>query len=82
MLIQVTKDDIKNGKRLNECQCPIALAFKRNGFKSVKVTGLCVELEGFEFELPFEAEQFVKEFDTKKNVYPFEFNLEELNPCN
>jgi hypothetical protein len=82
MIIQVTKDDIKNGKRLNDCQCPIALAFKRNGFESVKVTRHFVELEGFDFELPFEAENFVKDFDNKKNVEPFQFKVEGLSICN
>jgi len=82
MEIQVIKDDIKNGKRLNECHCPIALAFKRKGFKSVKVTRHFVEIEGFDFELPNDVKNFVKDFDNKKNVEPFEFKLEGLSTCN
>ena len=44
MLIHVTSEHIKNGKRKNACNCPIALAFKSLGWDQVTVGPTIISL--------------------------------------
>lgn len=77
--IEVTKADIKKGKREEVTRCPIARAIRRE----MKATHLCVALEidfrvkgkKFSAELPVKASKFIDKFDARMLVKPFSFYL-------
>jgi hypothetical protein len=84
MLIEVTTDDIVNGKREKCRECPIALAFNRcmpEYQASVGVdTGSFFNHEdrlviSLAF-LPEVARDFVLNFDMQKDVKPFSFEID------
>lgn len=84
--VEVTAEDIANGKRETACYCPIALALKRLGVKDPDVFGEreeCVSVpcdddeEPWDhYQLPDEAIDFVVKFDLGAEVAPFAFDLE------
>ncbi len=85
MLIEVTAEDIRLGKRDHCYRCPIARAVARKLKiplirKYVEVTEKNVFLTTSEFilkkaKLSKRAEKFVKDFDNKKTPKPFKFKL-------
>ena len=84
MLIQVTQEDILLGVRKNPCECPLALAIRRQfpnqdiGVHSDRVINyaqnykLCL--------LPQSARTFVRNFDLQKPVEPEVFDLPLEHP--
>ncbi len=87
--IEVTADDIANGKPYECVRCPIALAMKRAGIDQVAVGDrfFCFGPGGPEdpnslddarehHVLPPEAGRFVDRFDSLQPVEPFSFNVE------
>jgi hypothetical protein len=80
-LIDVTSDDIKNGK-VNSCVlCPIALACTRAFGCDYFVTGLDAQpmckIDGMRTcGLPRSARRFIQKFDLGHDVWPFRFYLE------
>lgn len=82
MEIEVTQQDINKGIKGDICNCPIALALKRNGFKNVEVNGSDADFNVMpdifvSLPLPKKAQTFVTKFDEegKEAVKPFGFNL-------
>lgn len=81
--VTVTKCDIEKGFKGSAFSCPIALALDRKtihtphvGFGSVEMRGLYGG-EFFDYvPLPQKAKDFVKNFDSGKQVKPFRFTLE------
>lgn len=75
--IEITKSDIKKGKKQQIDSCPIALAIKRK----LKARNICVSdgvafnLEGNEYwvDLPNKASYFIDNFDDGLKVKPFSF---------
>jgi hypothetical protein len=79
MLIKVTEDHIENGRRHETCRCPIALAIKEaTGCSNVSVGQQSATIGVYTHILPKEAGDFVRDFDHRKKVVPFEFELEGL----
>lgn len=81
VLISVTEDDIKNGKRMDSKFCPIALACKRTemfGEHGVRVDHFKLFKRGscLKYRLPFVAKAFIHRFDAGRNVEPFEFEVD------
>jgi len=87
MLIKVTEDHIKAGVQNNACECPVALALALGGLKDlyelIEVQGLFVYLwdsadrpEHVTVPLPRIAQDFVRDFDSSKDVSPFEFEFD------
>lgn len=86
MLIEVTAEDIRLGKRDHCYLCPIARAVARQlkipfSRKRVEVTEAFVYLnDPHSFtkmaKLSRRAAKFVKDFDNKKTPQPFKFKLE------
>ncbi len=86
MLIEVTAEDIRLGKRDHCYRCPIARAIARElkvplSRKYVEVTEKNVFLTTSEVilkkaKLSKRAAKFVKDFDNKKTPQPFKFKLE------
>lgn len=75
MLIKVTAEDIKNGKRaLTDC-CPVALATSRLLGK-VRVTPRYLYATNVMVLLPLVAVNFIYKFDRGEPVRPFTFELE------
>lgn len=90
-IIEVTQEDIDNGRRKDACACPIALAINRNlatGLygASVGSSNLSEEMTAYIFydsvtisrySLPVDAESFVVDFDANgpSGVSPFTFAL-------
>jgi len=76
MIIKVTEDDIKKGVRGSACGCPIALAIKRAADADiVSVYKAECYFKGEIFELPPEAQYFIRVFDKSLVVSPMEFTL-------
>lgn len=83
MIIRVTKQDIKNGKRGKCRTCPIALAVARKTDSFARVTG--DEISIFDtkharkstkrWSTPCEVQEFVINFDSGADVIPFSFEL-------
>jgi hypothetical protein len=78
--IDVTHEDIQNGRR-NDCfACPVALAFKRAGFDHPYVWYTSVwEYEGSKNRkaiLPDSAREFIDAYDTGLILDPFSFEVE------
>lgn len=78
MLIDVTSDHIKNGKRLESDCCPIALALKDSGWGYARVMNSECEVDDMWFTLPRSAKRFVSSVDNGRPVKPFRFRLDTL----
>jgi len=83
MLVQVTAEHIKRGKRGFYHECPVSLAVHDLGYEYVMTTWcLCrvnkkmmIGAETVEYSLPPEARDFVGKFDAGDNVKPIQFIL-------
>lgn len=79
MRVRVEHWDIINGRRTAPDHCPVALAVRRqSGRSKIAVSSYSVDLlDGMkDAELPPEARQFVRDFDSGRPVKPFSFELE------
>jgi len=80
--INVTKNDIKKGKRCQSGDCPIALAAHRK-FKgsAVSVGPFTLGVSQYDHEcwrdytLPKAASNFILKFDCREKVEPFSFTI-------
>ena len=78
MKIIVTKEDIQNGRRENPYLCPIARAIKRQckyTGRRVSVGCRVATVNYRTLDIPKSAQKFIDDFDNKKPVKPFSFNL-------
>lgn len=80
MLIQVTQEDINNGRRGNCYYCPVALAvariFNAHNFIYVGAEGICDVRKWTVPVLPPEVFDFICKFDRQFPVAPFTFELQ------
>ena len=77
MKIEVTQQDISEGTPGVCMECPIALAVQRaTGDKDASVTPQIVWVGGTFYVLPVTAREFIRKFDGRKDVAPFEFEME------
>lgn len=84
----VTKKDIENGVARTSNSCPIALSLnrvaKRLGFKKGCRARVGITIASLVFSsgrrtpilLPEKAQQFISDFDSKRKVKPFSFEVE------
>ena len=77
MKIDVTQEDIVNGKKKSCDECPIALAMIRAGYKNVSVGSYFISSGNLTYLVPPEVTKFVLDFDAEKPVSPFSFELGE-----
>lgn len=86
MLIEVTSEDIKNGKDCDGARCPIALAVMRKHPKAMTVyisaNGIIIYLKSkikTYNKIPKEVALFIMKFDFygPKYVNPFTFKLDK-----
>lgn len=83
--VKVTQEHINEGVPGKPCKCPIALAIREQGNEDVSVSPWNVAFflpngDKLYYRLPYEAQQFIKNFDSSVNrIYakPFEFELSE-----
>lgn len=91
LILEVTQEDIDKGKRENCSLCPIALALMRKfnldpsedslDHVSVGITMASIfpvidkQHKSQYFYMPDEASEFIKNFDSKIPVKPFNFTL-------
>lgn len=82
LIIDVTQEDIDEGKRFEPCGCPVALAVqKKIPERRVIVYSHKIQIGEDEIfvELPPSAKEFICKFDKKSNdkspVSPFSFEL-------
>lgn len=79
--ISVTADDILHGERCQCTLCPVALATKRcTGAHLVSVAADQITLffrdgSHMRFETPNSVKSFIRDFDDKRAVAPFEFEI-------
>jgi hypothetical protein len=82
MIIKVTEEDIDCGKRHEAHKCPVAVAMKRTFDTScVGVTESYIRLGSLYYKLPKDVTNFVRDYDRKKPVSPFEFELGVGKAC-
>lgn len=76
MKVFVTCADIRNGKRDSKQSCPVALAVKRAA-KTGEVTIGCryASVRGRVVIMPYSVGDFVRNFDKRFPVEPFEFYI-------
>jgi len=75
--VEVTAEDIKEGKRKSCTSCPIALAFRRAlGHDEVKVGEIYTKIGKREYRTPKVAFQFITLFDKYQKVEPFTFYMQ------
>lgn len=76
MTIRVTKEDIRLGRWKSSSACPIARALKRK-FKGCYpvVEFFYIKINGDRYGLPKEAINFIRQFDDKRPVKPFSFQI-------
>lgn len=77
MKIEVTQEDIRNGKCKSFWGCPIALALARAGFKDVIVSAAYACSKDKTLDFPVEALHFINRFDRGETVKPFTFEINE-----
>jgi hypothetical protein len=85
MRIDVTEDDIRQGRPRNEECCPAALALRRALRPGAKVRVGCTEItiDDAYFDLPKRVARFIRDFDSKplndvskwSEPEPFSFEL-------
>lgn len=79
--IEVTSEDIANGIRMRACLCPVAIAIQRI---TKRYAGVCQSYVDFPDEngrlvtlnAPTSVNDFIKKFDSSKEVEPFIFQLD------
>lgn len=78
MVVNVTQEDIDNGKPRHICGCPVALAVKRMALDpgSVYVSGRYTNIDGHQHVNSRKTSKFVNDFDSGNPVKPFEFEIE------
>src|SRR5438270_5862557 len=75
MIIEVTAEDIANGKKSSISDCPIALALHRAGFPNATVGAWSMmNGEGFDAH-PEGVSQFIARFDGGEPVEPFSVEI-------
>lgn len=82
--VNVDQGHILNGQPQKEKFCAIALALKaQTGSDNVHVEDFCAFVEDVQYELPEEAQRFLKAFDSKEPVAPLLFEMKEYvePPC-
>ena len=78
--INVTQDDIDNGKRFDTFACPIAKSLSRQGFKRpvVGIVNAFVDGENGQrviYDMPQSAGSFIDKFDSEMMVKPSTFRF-------
>lgn len=77
IIIEVTEEDIKSGRRHSYSKCPIALAirraFARDYGVAVGVGSFCVGIDVW--KLSRRAQNFIQNFDEGCPVKPFSFRI-------
>lgn len=81
MKVEIKKSHIKRGKALDKCMCPVALALKAKGCKSVIVDdeAMSFRIKGnhaFARALPQDVQRFISDFDRGLQVYPLTFHVD------
>lgn len=79
MIIKVTEQDIERGSRVFSDHCPVALAINRATGRHAIVYHHAIkigELSRIEYPVPDKVREFIQDFDSGKEVQPFEFDLE------
>jgi len=83
MTISVTQEDICNGKRNSNNNCPVVLALNRQAGRGHSMDFGIYKKAGSKihyFRTPSKVYEFVILFDAGKPVWPFEFELEPASP--
>ena len=84
MRISITHDDIKHGIRSSLRYCPVARAMKTAGFTVSSVDNKTIHVvmtraHNTYFKTPTTVTQSTNNFDLKRHVLPFHFQLQTEN---
>lgn len=78
MIINLTEDHIRNGKKFGSMECPVALALidATNSSWLVSYRGFCRHIDNSnEYCLPLKVRNFIERFDRGLPVKPMRFRL-------
>jgi hypothetical protein len=75
MFINVTKEDIEDGRQGDGFYCPVALAIKRTTGINIGVGTSLITIKNRTIKLPKMVQSKIYLFDKKGTIRPFKFNL-------
>lgn len=73
--ISVTENDIRNGRRRDRCDCPIARAVRRTLNNMAVVTAAGIFTSDAKYRHTDASMEFMLDFDQGFDVQPFTFEL-------
>lgn len=75
--VEMTIEDLVDGRRFDPCRCPVALATRRAiPDRPVNVYGDAIIIGGDEVRLPVVVQDFVARFDDDLGPDPISFEIE------
>lgn len=79
IVIKVTKENIRNGKRDSISFCPVARAFSRERFFKTEVSSEKIRADGETFSISDKIKDWIAKYDRGEKVEPFTIylNLDE-----
>lgn len=78
VLVEVTEEDIRKGRRENGTRCPVARAYRRaTGLRGVYVDHVHVEVEQLEWirRVPADVSRWIFRYDNHGTVEPTTFHM-------
>lgn len=72
---ELTREDIRRGRRGNSLRCPLANSLRRITGEKVSVEGFQVVGETFKADIPHDVWLKVLEYDLEGKMEPFNFSL-------
>lgn len=75
MLIEVTNEDIRHGRRNSCSNCPVALAISRKLGKQAFLGSHTWRIDGTKHFLPDGVIRFIHDYDLYRPVTPIQFEL-------
>ena len=75
--VDVTQEDINNGRKFNCIMCPVALAIKR-AIRNPKVSvfSILARIDTEDYFFPKKVQNFIQNFDGSILVEPIKFELD------
>jgi hypothetical protein len=77
MMIQVSPDNIRKGKRCDSSLCPVALAVREQFPNKMVTVGLQILIGCTGYRLTKRVRKIVADYDSLQDMKPFKFRLME-----
>lgn len=74
VVVQVTEEHIRDGVPQSVCNCPVALALKKD-YLDVRVGATTIRIDGQQYAMDEKLKKFIRMFDNGSHVVPFHHRL-------